>query len=243
MPSWISRSARAAVLLAVATSCGPAAAPGRIEPLPADAVGEPPMQRHTEPMFAIPAGIDDTVLTLEFIVGLDGHPERESIRFIDARQRTRSFPQAPGFLAEVREAVTQWRYQPGTHLGRPVRVLVSQPIIRRRPSVDSVASFLLDAAAGDFHAHRPPDPVRFRDVRLGHVSTPGGEPQYLLCGQFLPAQTEGEAEWIPFATIRTSGYEQWTGAQAEGFCRQASVTWDETGDLSSRLMDRLAALR
>ena len=35
-------------------------------------------------------------------------------------------------------------------------------------SVDSVVQFLLTAAATDFHTHCPPDPVRFRDVRIGH---------------------------------------------------------------------------
>ena len=54
-------------------------------------------------------------------------------------------------------------------------------------SIDSVVQFLLTAAATDFHIHRPPDPVRFRDVRIGHLTTPGGEARYLLCGRFLPA--------------------------------------------------------
>lgn len=112
-----------------------------------------------------------------------------------------------------------------------------------RPASDSVVKFLLTAAATDFHAHRPPDPVRFRDVRMGHVMTPGGEEQYMLCGEFLPAQEGGRAEWTPFATIKTSGYEQWLGAQAAGFCQRSSVIWDDTGDLSSSLQSRLDSLR
>ena len=63
-----------------------------------------------------------------------------------------------------------------------------------KTSIDSVLQFLLTAAASDFHNHRPPDPLRFRDVRIGHVKTPSGEKQYLLCGQFLPAQNKGKAE-------------------------------------------------
>ena len=59
---------------------------------------------------------------------------------------------------------------------------------RQNASVDSVVQFLLTAAVTDFHTHRPPDPVRFRDVRIGHIMTPRGEEQYMLCGQFLPAQ-------------------------------------------------------
>ena len=107
----------------------------------------------------------------------------------------------------------------------------------------TVVQFLLTAAASDFHTHRPPDPVRFRDVRIGHVMTPSGEQQYMLCGQFLPAQEAGKAEWTPFATIKTSGYEQWIGAQAARFCQGPSVIWDKVDDLSSSLQSRLDSLR
>jgi hypothetical protein len=114
---------------------------------------------------------------------------------------------------------------------------------RRKTSLDSVVQFLLTAAATDFHARRPPDPVRFRDVLIGHVMTPSGEAQYMLCGQFLPAREGGKAEWTPFATIKTSGYEQWLGAQAAVFCQGSLVTWDKVGDLSSSLLSRLDSLR
>ena len=112
-----------------------------------------------------------------------------------------------------------------------------------KASLDPVVQFLLTAAATDFHTHRPPDPVRFRDVRIGHVVTPSGKEQYMLCGQLLPAQEGGKAEWTPFATIKTSGYEQWIGAQAAGFCQGSTVIWDKVGDLSSSLRSRLASLR
>ena len=111
------------------------------------------------------------------------------------------------------------------------------------PPTDSVVRFLLTAAATDFHAHRPPDPVRFRDVRVGHFMTPTGEEQYILCGSFLPAQEGGKAAWTPFATIKTSGYEQWIGAQAAGYCQGSAVRWDKVGDLSSSLKRRLDSLR
>ncbi len=65
----------------------------------------------------------------------------------------------------------------------------------------------------------------------------------MLCGQFLPAQEAGKAEWTPFATIKTSGYEQWIGAQAAGFCQNSSVIWDKVDDLSSSLQSRLDSLR
>src|SRR2546427_9319729 len=65
----------------------------------------------------------------------------------------------------------------------------------QQASIDSVVQFLLTAAATDFRTHRPPDPLRFRDVRIGHVVSPSGNEQYILCGQFLPVQEGGNAEW------------------------------------------------
>jgi len=122
----------------------------------------------------------------------------------------------------------------------PTQVLAPE---LQKASIDSVVQFLLTAAATDFHTHRPPDPVRFRDVRIGHVMTPSGEERYMLCGQFLPAQEGGKAEWTPFVTIKTSGYEQWIGAHAVGVCQGSSVIWDTVGDLSSSLQGRLDSLR
>jgi hypothetical protein len=123
----------------------------------------------------------------------------------------------------------------------PIKRSESQTDELQKASIDSVVQFLLTAAATDFHTHRPPDPVRFRDVRLGHVMTPSGEKQYRLCGQFLAAQEGGKAEWMPFATIKTSDYEQWIGAT--GFCQGSSIIWDNVGDLSSSLQSRLDSLR
>jgi hypothetical protein len=106
-----------------------------------------------------------------------------------------------------------------------------------------VLQFLLTAAADDFHTHRPLDHVRFRDVRVGHVTSSSGGEQYMLCGQFLPAQQGGKAEWMPFVTIQTSSYEQYLGRQAAGFCQDSSVIWDKGGDFSSSLQSRLDSLR
>ncbi len=110
-------------------------------------------------------------------------------------------------------------------------------------SLDSVVQFLLTSAAADFHAHRPPDPVRFRNVRVGHMADPSGEKRYILCGEFLPSQVGGKAKWTPFATIKTSGYEQYLGAQAAAWSKDPSFVWDKVGDLSSTLQSRLDALR
>ena len=112
----------------------------------------------------------------------------------------------------------------------------------QKAATDPVVEFLLRSAATDFHTHNRSGSVRFRDVRLRHVKTPSGEDQYMLCGQFQPMQEADKSEWMPFATIKTSGYEQWNGAQAEGFCKGTSVKM-EVGDLSSSLQSRLDSLR
>ena len=101
--------------------------------------------------------------------------------------------------------------------------------------------FLLTSSATYFHTH-PPHPVRFRDVRTGYIMSPDGTRQYILCGEFLPAQERGKAEWTPFITIKTSGYEQWVGAQAASLCERSSIVW-EKGDLSSSLQSQLDSLR
>jgi hypothetical protein len=109
--------------------------------------------------------------------------------------------------------------------------------------LDSVTQFLLTSAANDFYSHGPTDPVRFRDVRLGHVMDFTGEEQYFLCGKFLPEQQDNRGEWTTFATVQTSGYEQWVGAQAENLCQRPSVVWYDMGDLSSSLQSQLDSLR
>ncbi len=109
--------------------------------------------------------------------------------------------------------------------------------------MDSIVDFLLSASAKDFHDHRPPDPARFRNVRFGHLETAGREPIYLLAGEFLPAQEEAKAEWVPFATIKTDPYEQWIGGQAAGFTQNSKIQWEAAADLSSSLQSRLDALR
>ena len=115
-----------------------------------------------------------------------------------------------------------------------------QSQLQKAPMSPTV-EFLLTSSATDFHIH-PPHPAGFRDVHSGYVMTPDGTRQYGLCGEFLPAQESGKAEWTPFVTIKTSGYEQWLGAQAVNFCRRSTIASDER-DLSSSLQSRLDSLR
>ena len=113
----------------------------------------------------------------------------------------------------------------------------------QKASTDSPMEFLLRSAATDFHAHRPPVVERVRDVRFGHVMAPAGAKQYQLCGEFLAQQREGEAEWTPFATIKTSGFEQYLGVRAASWCQSSQFVQDRDEDLSSSLQNRLDALR
>lgn len=96
----------------------------------------------------------------------------------------------------------------------PTQVPAPEP---PKTSIDPIVQFLLTEAATDFYKNLRADSVSFRDVRIGHVMPPSGTEQYMLCGQFLPAQEEGKAKWTTFATIKTSGYEQWNRLGAHRF--------------------------
>ena len=107
------------------------------------------------------------------------------------------------------------------------------------PTEDASRIYLLDSAAADFHEHGPA-PERFRNVRYGVVEGAGGGGMPLVCGEF---QTESKpGEWIAFATLQTSKYEQWIGGQGKGFCDRPAFGWDKD-DLSAELQRRVDALR
>ena len=118
-----------------------------------------------------------------------------------------------------------------------------EPGSTRMAPKDSIVEFLLTSAANDFFAHHPPDPAKFRRVRFAYLLTATGEKVYMLCGEFLPKQNQDKPQWIPFATIKTSGYEQWLGGEATGYCENTSRIWINMGDLSASLQDRLDFLR
>ncbi len=98
--------------------------------------------------------------------------------------------------------------------------------------------YLIASATADFRAHGSSKSLRFRDVRFGHDTSSDGTKLYMLCGQFTAKQKAGKAEWAAFATIKTSGYEQYLGDQAGSFCGRSSVTWDIQKDLSASLQER-----
>jgi hypothetical protein len=82
---------------------------------------------------------------------------------------------------------------------------VQAPAPEQKVSTDTPLQFLLTSAATDFHAQHPSHTLQFRKVRFGHVMTPDGEKQYMLCGQFQTVPAEDKAKWTPFLTIKTSG--------------------------------------
>ena len=107
-----------------------------------------------------------------------------------------------------------------------------------RGIAETVREYLLTSAAADFHAHQPPMPARFRKVRLGHLAS-GDKISYRLCGEFLP---QGKKAWLTFATIKTSGYEQYIGDGPLSYCSDKKMVWDTKADLSSTLKTRLDAI-
>ena len=103
------------------------------------------------------------------------------------------------------------------------------------------AEYLLTSSASDFHAHRPPTVIDFRQVHLASVKGPDGASQSMLCGEFLASEGSGKPSWQPFVTVKTSKYEQWLGPQAATLCSKASDAGSGE-DLSNELKARLHKL-
>jgi hypothetical protein len=103
----------------------------------------------------------------------------------------------------------------------------------------AVKEYLLDSAAKDFHEHQPPYPAKFRNVRIGHLGDVTKSGGYRLCGEFLPAGGGGKSEWTKFATVKTSGYEQYLGSTE--YCTDKKIRWDTKGDLAAVLKGKFDA--
>jgi hypothetical protein len=113
------------------------------------------------------------------------------------------------------------------------------------PTVDNleaVKEFLISSAASDFHKHQVPLPVRFRKVRFGHIGDTTKSGSYRICGQFSASEKgNNKSDWTDFATIKTSGYEQYIGKTT--YCTDSKIIWDKTVDLSPILKNRLDSLK
>jgi len=102
----------------------------------------------------------------------------------------------------------------------------------------SAVELLLSAAALDFTLPGSPHPVGIRQARVGRMPDGSGNLTYFLCGKFLPSDKQGMKEWVPFATIKTSDYEQWLGGHANSYCSQKQIKWYKV-DQSSALLKRI----
>lgn len=107
---------------------------------------------------------------------------------------------------------------------------------------DSVLQFLITSCVSDILHQGRTLPVLFSASYLGYKQLPTGEKQFLLCGKFQSKVQEHKDIWIPFATIQTSGYEQWIGAQAVNICQDSTIVWDRSNDLSLSLQAQFDSL-
>jgi hypothetical protein len=100
----------------------------------------------------------------------------------------------------------------------------------------AAVEFLIAAAAEDFRASTSAGPVAIRKARVGYFPE-GGTGRYLLCGSFKSHEDKG-SEWIQFATIKTSPYEQWIGGMAEAQCANKRIKW-YGAEYANELMQRV----
>jgi hypothetical protein len=101
---------------------------------------------------------------------------------------------------------------------------------------ETVVQFLITSASNDFRSHQPPTPIDFRNVKIGYLTSPNDEKIFILCGEFL---SQDDKEWVEFATIKTSGYEQYLGKTQ--YCQDATMVLTDE-NLSVELKNKLAEL-
>jgi hypothetical protein len=96
---------------------------------------------------------------------------------------------------------------------------------------------LLATASKSFHQNESLRPTDFRNVHVRLLDRPDGDKQYVLCGEFLPAQGMFPSGlwWLSFATVLKPKPTQWTGADATGLCQRATAVGDKQ-DLSPSLL-------
>lgn len=125
--------------------------------------------------------------------------------------------------------------------GKSDSTVVAAPSEITESISDSTVQFLISSAAGDFRNYKQVTPVDFRKVKVGYLELTPGVKTFVLCSEFVAK--EKKDEWLPFATLKTSNYEQYMGNQALSFCEKATIVLtDETG-LSAELKNKLEELR
>ncbi|MEZ4828040.1 MAG: hypothetical protein R3C61_17410 [Bacteroidia bacterium] len=109
---------------------------------------------------------------------------------------------------------------------------------------DSVVQFLITSAATDFHTHQPPKPIDFRNVEIGYLLSADSAKQYVLCGEYLAAEKAEKKEWETFATVKTSGYEQYLGGNKQvSYCQDAIKVLTDGKALSEKLKSKYESLQ
>ena len=97
----------------------------------------------------------------------------------------------------------------------------------------NLEAFLIKSAASDFRSHVAPEDVSFRNVHIGVFRGENGSTVNLICGEFRTA--DSAADWEPFATLRTEGYENWLGDSAVAYCQGSNTVLDTNRDLAAAL--------
>lgn len=101
---------------------------------------------------------------------------------------------------------------------------------------------LISAAATDFSQMQMGKPVAFRQVYLGKVGDEQTGWRSLLCGEYQTIDPNGIASWQPFATIKTSPYEQWLGQASATYCQSPMSKLELSQDLSEALFQQFQQL-
>jgi len=121
---------------------------------------------------------------------------------------------------------------------KPAILDESMSVDEKETIPDSVVQFLISSATMDFRNHQRPTPVDFRNIQIGYLISSDENKIFVLCGEFQ--SKENLEKWETFATIKTSGYEQYIGNQAVSYCQQSTfVVSDEhlTESLRTKLME------
>ncbi|HMT35688.1 MAG: hypothetical protein IPL09_08140 [Bacteroidetes bacterium] len=120
----------------------------------------------------------------------------------------------------------------------------TKPIIElSNDSIDYVVQSIVDISSKDFFKNQKPLPVAFRNVQIRYNIKSNKDILYILCGQFSTQNNPNDDEWIQFATIKNSDYEQWVGPQSITYCENSIEMAYTKTDLASELMKHIASLQ
>jgi len=108
---------------------------------------------------------------------------------------------------------------------------------------DSTKQFLLISAATDFIKYQKIVPADFRNLKLGYLGSEEQLKTPILCGEYSIIDSTGNETWYDFATIQTSGYEQYIGNNSILYCQQATFSEYHEDSLSLSLKAAIKRLK